>query len=187
MTHLFILLQTIYLMPNHLQLCGSPATKDFLVRTRVCVCSVASVVSDSLRPYGLWPARLLCPWDSPGKNSGVGCCALLQGIFPTQGLILQLLRLLRCRRFFAAEPPREPWLVHTAGQIALPLSPSNAAQKAGCEAQGRIRFGGRLALRRRRQRQWLVVSPQKNRGDVSVSGRSRSREAGGLSPSGESV
>ena len=28
--------------------------------------------------------RLLCPWDSPGKNSGVDCRALLQGIFPTQ-------------------------------------------------------------------------------------------------------
>ena len=29
-------------------------------------------------------ARLLCPWDSPGKDTGVGCHALLQGIFPTQ-------------------------------------------------------------------------------------------------------
>ena len=27
----------------------------------------------------------LCKWDSPGKNTGVGCCALHQGIFPTQG------------------------------------------------------------------------------------------------------
>ena len=32
-----------------------------------------SVMSDSLSPYGLQPARLLCPWDSPGKNPGVGC------------------------------------------------------------------------------------------------------------------
>ena len=32
------------------------------------------------------PTRLLCPWDSPGKNTGVGCHTLLQGIFPTQGL-----------------------------------------------------------------------------------------------------
>ena len=31
------------------------------------------------------PARLLCPWNSPGKNTGVGCHILLQGIFPTQG------------------------------------------------------------------------------------------------------
>ena len=35
--------------------------------------------------YGLQPARLLCPWDSPGKNTGVGCHFLLQGILPTQG------------------------------------------------------------------------------------------------------
>ena len=32
-----------------------------------CECWVISVTSDSLRPYGLWPARLLCPWDSPGR------------------------------------------------------------------------------------------------------------------------
>jgi len=37
-------------------------------------------VSDSLSPYGLWPIRLLCPWYSPGKNTGVGCPALLQGM-----------------------------------------------------------------------------------------------------------
>ena len=30
------------------------------------------------------PTRLLCPWDSPGRNTGVGCHFLLQGIFPTQ-------------------------------------------------------------------------------------------------------
>ena len=48
-------------------------------------CVSHSVVSDSLRPHGLWPAGLLCPWDSPGKNTGVGCHSLLQRIFPTQG------------------------------------------------------------------------------------------------------
>ena len=36
-----------------------------------------SVASDSLQPHGLQPARLLCPWDSPGKNTGVGCHYLL--------------------------------------------------------------------------------------------------------------
>ena len=40
------------------------------------------------------PGRLLCPWDSPGKNTGVGCYALLQGIFLTQGLNPCLLHLL---------------------------------------------------------------------------------------------
>ena len=38
----------------------------------------------------LQPARLLCPWNSPGKNTGVGCQALLQGIYPTQGSNLGL-------------------------------------------------------------------------------------------------
>ena len=42
-----------------------------------------SVVSDSLWPHGLQPSKLLCPWDFPGKNTGVGCHFLLQGIFPT--------------------------------------------------------------------------------------------------------
>ena len=48
-------------------------------------CSVASVLSASLRPYGLKPARLLCPWDHLGKNTGMGCPGLLQRIFRTQG------------------------------------------------------------------------------------------------------
>ena len=38
-----------------------------------------------LRPLGLQPARLLCPWDSPGENTGVGSHSLLQEIFLTQG------------------------------------------------------------------------------------------------------
>ena len=42
-------------------------------------------MSSSLWPHGLQPTRLLCPWDSPGKNTGVGCHLLLQGIFPTEG------------------------------------------------------------------------------------------------------
>ena len=50
-----------------------------------------------LRHYGLYPTRLLCPWDSPGNNTGVGCLVLLQGVFPTQGLNPCLLRLLHYR------------------------------------------------------------------------------------------
>ena len=48
----------------------------------VCVFS-HSVMSDSLRPHGLYPARLLHLWDSPDKNAGVGGHFLLQGIFST--------------------------------------------------------------------------------------------------------
>ena len=57
-------------------------------------CLVASVTSESLGPQGLYPARLLYPQDSPGKNTGVGCHALLQGTFPTQGSNMHLLSLL---------------------------------------------------------------------------------------------
>ena len=44
----------------------------------VCCCSVTSVVSDSVRPHRRQPTRLPRPWDSPGKNTGVGCHFLLQ-------------------------------------------------------------------------------------------------------------
>ena len=55
----------------------------------------------------LWTPRTvaLCPWDSPGENTGVGCHFLLQGIFLTQGWSPHLLR---CRRCFTAEPPGKP-------------------------------------------------------------------------------
>ena len=48
-------------------------------------------MSVSLQPHDLYPAKLLCPWDSPGKNAGVGCHSLLQGIFLIQRLNLGLL------------------------------------------------------------------------------------------------
>ena len=59
-----------------------------LKNLHICSCCAVhshSVVSHSLRPHELQPTRLLCPWDSPGKSTGVGSHALLQGIFPTQG------------------------------------------------------------------------------------------------------
>ena len=71
-------------------------------REEACV-RVCSVVSDSLQPSGPEPARLLCPWDSPGKNTGVGCHFFLQGIFPTQGSNLSLLQ--------ADAFPSEPQLI----------------------------------------------------------------------------
>ena len=50
------------------------------------MCVSCSVVSDSLRHHGLWPAKLLYPWNSPGKNTEVGCHYLLQGIHPDPGI-----------------------------------------------------------------------------------------------------
>ena len=59
------------------------------------------------RPHRLWPGRLLCPWDFPGKNTEVGCHVLLQGIFPTQGSNPHLLHWQADSS--TAGPPRKPW------------------------------------------------------------------------------
>ena len=62
------------------------------INNLVCVCTLScSVVSDSVRPHGPDPARLLCPWNFPGKNTGVGCHFLLHSIFLIQGLNPRLL------------------------------------------------------------------------------------------------
>ena len=47
-------------------------------------CLITKSCSALLQPHGLQRVRLLCPWNSPGKNTGVGCYFFLQGIFPTQ-------------------------------------------------------------------------------------------------------
>ena len=75
-----------FLLLSHL---GSPHLRDYTV---VLQCSV---VSNFLRPHELLQTpRLLCPWHSSGKNTGVHCHFLFQGIFPTQRLNLHLLHLL---------------------------------------------------------------------------------------------
>ena len=60
----------------------------------VCVCMCARLCPTLCDPMDCSPARLLCPWNFPGKNTGVDCHFLLEGIFPTQGSNLYLLNLL---------------------------------------------------------------------------------------------
>ena len=92
------------------------AQKKYLtITTSISICSslhvdvclhACSVMSDSLLPHGLWPVRLLCPRNSPGKNTRVGSHFLLQGIFLTQQLNLSPLRLLFWQvGSLTAEPP----------------------------------------------------------------------------------
>ena len=82
-----------------------------------CVVLSCSVKSDSLQPQGLYPIRLLCPLHSPGKNTGVGCHSLLQGIFPTQGSNPGLLH---CRWIlYHVSHQRSPRILE---QVAYPLS-----------------------------------------------------------------
>ena len=72
---------------------GLPHQSYWLVSLKylqVCGESVSHlVVSNSVTPWTV-AHKLLCPWKSPGKNTGVGCHFLLQGTFPTQGLNLGL-------------------------------------------------------------------------------------------------
>ena len=51
------------------------------VKVKVLVTQLCPILCEPMEP-----ARLLCPWDTPGKNTGEGCHSLLQGIFSTQGL-----------------------------------------------------------------------------------------------------
>ena len=67
-----------------IQLCSTLEQQQRMI-VCVCVCYITSAMFNSLQPYRLQPIRLLCAWDSPGKNTGVGCHFLLQGIFLTQG------------------------------------------------------------------------------------------------------
>ena len=76
---------------------------------------VAQLYPHSFQPHGLQPARLLCPWDFPVKNTGVGCYSLLQGIFPTQGLNPHLL-------YWQADSlPSKPSSSQGEGAANLPL------------------------------------------------------------------
>ena len=56
-------------------------------------------------PWTVAPPRLLCPWDFPGKNTGIGCHFLLQGFFLTQGSNQCLHVSCIEGRFFTTEPP----------------------------------------------------------------------------------
>ena len=60
--------------------------QEFLNFAFLC-CAVLnrSVMCNSLRPHGLQYARLLCPWNSPGKITGMGCHFFHQWMFSTQG------------------------------------------------------------------------------------------------------
>ena len=66
------------LYSGHIWLQGVEA--QFSVKVKV------TQLCPTLQPHGLQLDRFLCPWNSPGKNAGVGGHSLLQGIFPTQGL-----------------------------------------------------------------------------------------------------
>ena len=97
------------------------ASLIILVYICVSACVLSCfIVSNSLLPHGLQPTRLLCAWDSPGKNTEVGCHALLQGIFLTQGLKLGLLNLPVLKGdFFTTSSTREALYICVLSYISF--------------------------------------------------------------------
>ena len=91
----------------------------------------------------LLPTRLLCPWDSPGKNTGVGCHALLQRIFPTQGSNPGLLH---CRQILSHMSCKEvpPTFEVDAKTYPRTESPGSAGQETS--------ISGLLSSRSRKSR-----------------------------------
>ena len=125
-------------------------TVDYFNLYFVCVSVLSHLVkSDSLLPQGLQPARLLCPWDSPGKNTAVGCYFLLQGILPTQGSNPGLPHGRRMDSL-PSEPPGKPKNTAVGGLSLLPgifsTQESNWGLLHGRQTLYHVSYSGRPAL-----------------------------------------
>ena len=97
-----------------------------------CCCPVAQSFLTLLWPLGLWPTRLLCPWDSPGKNTEVSCHFLLQGIFLTKGSNTHLLH---CRQILYHWATREAACEH---EDNLKISSSGHFSSWLCDTTSKI-------------------------------------------------
>ena len=75
----------------------------------LCLPSQSLSCVQLFRTHGLWPTRLFCLWNFPGKNPGVGCHFHLQGILPIGSASLVSPAL--AGRFFTTAPPRKPPLL----------------------------------------------------------------------------
>ena len=102
------------------------------VRLQTSFSISCSVVSGSLWSPGLWLTRLLYPWNSSGKNTGVGCHALLQGIFPTQVLNLGLPP---CRRILYCLNHQEAQTSFKRRSFLIPLSVGSILRGNGLHMQ----------------------------------------------------
>ena len=124
---------------------------------------MCSVVCDSLWPHGLQLSGLLCPWISPGKNTGVGCHFLPQGVFATQGLNPCLLHLLDCKKIlyllshwsFPVPGRYTSTLVIYLKVSSIELSKGVAREKHRRKIQTKIK-PYRITIKVRRVRDWKL-------------------------------
>ena len=116
-------------------------------------------MSDSVRPYELQP-RLLRPWDSPGKNTGVDGHALLQGIFPTQAWNLSVLHLTHIGRWVLPLAPPGGFPGGSTGKE----SACNAGDLGAVPGMGRSPGEGKATHSTPRLSQSHVQCSSKNQG-----------------------
>ena len=124
-----------------------------------------SVVSDSLHPHGLWSTRLLCPWDFPGRNTGVCCHSLLQRIFLTQGLNPDLLH---CRWILYCLSHQGSGIERELCENIVPLNnnPGDSVNYRKWRKSCSVCHGGNFSGRLLRQSEvtsvttWLPACPQ---------------------------
>ena len=97
-------------------------------------------MSSSLGPHRLQPAKLICPWDSPVKNTKEGCHSLLQGIFPTQGSNPGLLhgrQILHCLSYQGSPPTQlDIWKMRTFWHLKIPVVPLYWHSQSMCPCTG---------------------------------------------------
>ena len=106
-----------------------------------------------LHLHELYPAWLFCPWDSPGKNTGLSCYSLLQGIFLTQGSNPSLLHCRQILCWLSYEGCPIPvlkflWAIFTTRNFAVVIFCLEALALALCHAAGpSLYLAGSLTLR----------------------------------------
>ena len=89
----------VYMLTYYLHVCFTCVSICMYAHAQLC---------RTLWPHGLWPARLFCPWNFPGNNTGVGCHFLLQEIFLSRDRTWSPVSPASASRFFTTAPPRKP-------------------------------------------------------------------------------
>ena len=97
-------MESIFLEKNAPE-CWRKCNAQLGIFSRAHVCYVAQLCLNLCDPMGCSPTSCSVHGDSPAKNTGVGCHALLQGTFPTQGSNLCLLWLVHCRQILYQGSP----------------------------------------------------------------------------------
>ena len=96
-----------------------------------------SVVPDSERPHGLQPTRLLCPWDFPGKSTGVGCHCLLWVKCYIAVLVTNIIKMLHGR---ICDKYKHKWSLSIPSITLVKLIISHSFSRCGYQGSEKVRI-----------------------------------------------